>query len=183
MHPWKPWIVLAAFAACVGQAAVVYKWTDSDGVVHYSDQPAPGAEKVFTTSSAGPGGTASASRPGASGAATAKKNAAPGLSYTLFSITSPTPDQSFFGDEVISVHLALDPDLRPGHTITWNLNGRQLEDVGAIPTQFSLPHLDRGTYVISATITDRQTGESSSTDSVNFFVRQPSALSPLHQKP
>jgi hypothetical protein len=183
MHPWKSWIVLAAFAACVGQAAVVYKWTDSDGVVHYSDQPAPGAEKVFTTSSAGAGATASASRSGASGAATAKKNAAPGLAYSLFSITSPTPDQSFFGDDVISVHLALDPDLRPGHTITWHLNGRQLDDVGPIPTQFSLPHLDRGTYVIAATITDRQTGESSSTDSVSFFVRQPSALSPLHQKP
>jgi hypothetical protein len=185
MHPWKPWIVLAAFAACVGQAAVVYKWTDPDGVVHYSDQPVPGAEKIFTSASSGAGGTASASasRSGASGAATAKKNAAPGLAYSLFSITSPTPDQSFFGDDVISVHLALDPDLRPGHTITWHLNGQQLDDVGPIPTQFSLPRLDRGTYVIAATITDRQTGESSSTDSVSFFVRQPSALSPLHQKP
>jgi hypothetical protein len=185
MHPWKPWIVLAAFAACVGQAAVVYKWTDPDGVVHYSDQPVPGAEKIFTASSAGAGGTASASasRSGASGAAPAKRNAAPGLSYSLFSITSPIPDQSFFGDDVISVHLALDPDLRPGHTLTWHLNGKQLDDIAPPATEFSLPHLDRGTYVIAATITDRQTGESSTTNSVSFFVRQPSALSPLHQKP
>jgi hypothetical protein len=175
--------VLAGFAACVGQAAVVYKWTDPEGVVHYSDQPAPGAEKMFTTSSTSANGAATASRSGASGTTTAKKNGAPGLAYTQFSITAPTPDQSFFGDDVISVHLTLEPDLRPGHTITWHLNGKQLDDVGSIPTQFSLPRLDRGTYVLTATITDRQTGESSSAESINFFVRQPSALSPLHQKP
>jgi Domain of unknown function (DUF4124) len=183
MHPWKSWIVLAAFAACVGQAAVVYKWTDSEGVVHYSDQPAPGAEKMFTTSSTSANGAATASRSGASGAATAKKNGAPGLAYTQFSITAPTPDQSFFGDDVIGVHLSLDPDLMPGHTLTWRLNGQQLDDIAPPATQFSLPRLDRGTYVITATITDRQTGESSTTPSVSFFVRQPSALSPLHQKP
>ena len=28
-----------------GASAVVYKWIDADGVVHFSDQPVPGAEK------------------------------------------------------------------------------------------------------------------------------------------
>ena len=175
--------MLAVFAACAGQAAVVYKWTDPDGVVHYSDQPVPGAEKILTASSTAANGASTAARSGASGAATATRNAAPGLAYNQFSITSPSPDQSFFGDDLISVHLVLDPDLKPGHTLTWRLNGKQLDDVAPPGTQFNLPHLDRGTYVIAATITDRQTGESSSTDSVSFFVRQPSALSPLHQKP
>ena len=50
-------------------------------------------------------------------------------------------------------------------------------------TQFTLPHLDRGTYAIAATITDQTTGESLSTDSVSFFVRQPSELAPQHKKP
>jgi hypothetical protein len=43
--------------------------------------------------------------------------------------------------------------------------------------------LNRGTYALAATITDQQTGESQSTDSVSFFVRQPSELAPLHQRP
>jgi hypothetical protein len=183
MHPWKPWIVLASLAAFAGQAAVVYKWTDSDGVIHYSDQPVPGAEKIFTASSPTPGGSVSSARQANPAGSPPKKNAAQGLDYNQFSITSPLPDQTYFGDDVISVHLALDPALKPDQIITWHLNGKQIENLGPTAMQFSLPHLDRGTYAIAATLTDQTTGESSSTDSVSFFVRQPSALSPQHQKP
>jgi hypothetical protein len=184
MHPWRPWIVLGCLAAFAGQAAVIYKWTDSDGVVHYSDQSVPGAEKIYTASSsasrpAAPAGRSTADTP----APGAKKPVAPRLAYTQFSITSPTPDQTFFGDEPIGVHLALDPGLKPEQTITWHMNGKQLDDQGPSTTQFTLPRLDRGAYVIAATITDQQTGESSTTDSVSFYVRQPSELSPQHQKP
>jgi Domain of unknown function (DUF4124) len=181
MHPWRPWIVLAALAAFAGQAAVVYKWTDSDGVVHYSDQPVPGAQKIQTSTSLGTGG-ATPSRGTADGHAPAGQET-PGLGYTQFSVTSPAPDQTFFGDEIISVSLTLNPGLKMNHAITWHLNGRQLDDQGPTTTQFNLPRLDRGTYAIAATITDQQSGESQSTDSVSFFVRQPSALSPQHQRP
>jgi hypothetical protein len=179
MHPWRPWILLATLAAFAGQAAVIYKWTDSDGVVHYSDQSVPGAEKIFTTSSpsAGTSGTPSA----ANAATPAAKKTVPALAYDQFSITSPAPQQSFFGDEVIGVHLALQPSLKPDQSITWHLNGKELSDQGNGATQFTLPHLDRGTYVIAATITDPASGASVSTDSVSFFVRQPSELSPQHK--
>jgi hypothetical protein len=183
MHPWRPWIVLASLAAFAGQAAVVYKWTDSDGVVHYSDQPVPGAEKIFTASSAGAGAASSARATPDPQSQGAKKVTAPGLSYSQFAITSPVADQTFFGDELVGVHLALEPSLKTDQTITWHLNGKQLDDQGPTATQFALPHLDRGTYVIAATITDQQTGESISTDSVSFFVRQPSELSPQHRTP
>jgi hypothetical protein len=183
MHPWRPWIVLASLAAFAGHAAVVYKWTDSDGVVHYSDQPVAGAEKIFTASSPTPGGSVSPARTANPAGSPPRKIVAPGLNYSQFSITSPLPDQTFFGDDVISVHLTLIPALKPDQTITWHLNGKQLEDQGPTATQFSLPHLDRGTYALAATVTDQTTGESASTDSVSFFVRQPSALSPQHRKP
>jgi Domain of unknown function (DUF4124) len=183
MHPWKPWIVLLSLAAFAGQAAVVYKWTDSDGIIHYSDQPVPGAEKIFTAGSPAPGGSASSAGTADPSGSAPKKNVAQGREYSQFSITSPLPEQTFFGDDVISVHLTLDPALRPNQTVTWHLNGSQLEGQEPTATQFALPHLDRGTYVIAATVTDQTTGESSSTDSVTFYVRQPSALSPQHQRP
>ena len=177
--------MLASLAAFAGQAAVVYKWTDSDGVIHFSDQPVPGAEKIHTGS-----GTEAASpvRPRVDAQASGVQNqasdeGAPGLGYTEFSIASPAPDQAFFGDEAISVSLILNPPLKQNHFLNWQLNGKQLDDQGPNPTQFSLPRLDRGTYNIAATITDPQTGESRSTGSVTFFVRQPSELSPLHKKP
>ena len=181
MNPWRPCIALAALAAFAGHAAVVYKWKDSAGVVHYSDQPVPGAEKITTSSSTGTG--APAARATALPHAPDAKKAEPRLGYTELSIASPAPDQTFFGDEIIAVSLALNPGLKPDQTITWHLNGKPLDDQGPTTTQFSLAHLDRGTYTLAATITDQQTGESVSTDGVNFFVRQPSELSPQHQKP
>jgi hypothetical protein len=184
MHPWRPWIVLASFAAFAGHAAVVYKWTDSNGVVHYSDQPVPGAEKIVTSSSLSNGVSAArAASNGTAPGAAPKKTTPPGMQYTQFSITSPLPDQTFFGDDIVSVHLALDPALKPNQALTWHLNGKQLDQQGPDATQLTLSGLGRGTYAIAATITDQQTGESLSTDSVSFFVRQPSELSPLHQRP
>jgi len=180
MHPRRLWILPAILAAFAGQAAVIYKWTDSSGLVHYSDQPVPGAEKIITSSAPNGGTAASASTGTAAGTSTQKSTVA-GIAYDQFAITSPAPDQTFFGDESIGVHLALVPDLKPDQTITWHLNGKELEDQGPGATQFTLPHLDRGTYVIAATITDQKTGSSQTTDSVNFFVRQPSELSPQHK--
>ena len=170
-------VALAAFAA---QAAAIYKWTDADGVVHFSDQPVPGAEKVSTgatnTAVSGPPGTAAAP-------ATDGQQKSTALDYSEFSVTAPTPGQTFFGDETISANLTLSPTLKPGQTVTWNLNGAEVADQGPIATAVTLPHLDRGTYAIAATVTDRATGQSRSTDSVTFYVRQPSELAPQHQKP
>ena len=49
MHLARLWIGLGLIAACAAPAAVIYKWTDADGVVHYSDQAVPGAEKITST--------------------------------------------------------------------------------------------------------------------------------------
>jgi len=179
MHPWKPWLGLSLLAAFAVQAAVVYKWVDADGVVHFSDQPAPGAEKIFTSSSTA--GTV-LSKPSAAAASrlAPKSAAASGLGYSEFSIVTPMNDQTFFGDDVVAVHLNLTPALKPEQSISWHLNGKQL-DSPSDAAAFSLPQLDRGTYVLAATITDQRTGESENSNSVTFYVRQPSALAPLRK--
>jgi Domain of unknown function (DUF4124) len=170
--------LLAAFAV---QAAVVYKWVDADGVVHFSDQPSPGAEKIFTSSSTS-AGSAPAARPPAGSQAVSPSagTATAGLGYSEFSITSPANDQTFFGDDVIAAHLNLAPPLKPHQSIAWHLNGKQL-DAAPDAVAFPLPHLDRGTYALAATITDQGTGESQNSNSVTFYVRQPSALAPQHK--
>ena len=175
MHPRQTWLAIGLLAAFSVQAAVIYRWVDADGVVHYSDQSSPGAEKIVTGTSSGPAapGARNATAPGAQ----APPKSAGGLNYTEFSITSPTQEQTFFGDDVVAVHLNLNPSLRPNQSITWHLNGKQL-DSALDALSFALPHLDRGTYALAATITDQQTSESQTSNSVTFFVRQPSALSP-----
>jgi uncharacterized protein DUF4124 len=174
------WIALGLFAAFAAGAAVIYKWTDADGVVHYSDQAVPGAEKIVTSSGSanGVGGGAHAQ------ANTTSTNAPPiGLDYTVFKIEAPAKEQVFFGDEIVPIRLSLEPGLKPNQTITWYLNGTQLTDQVPQATAFALQNLPRGTYAIGAVVTDLVSGESRSTDSVTFYVRQPSELAPQHKKP
>jgi len=179
MHFWQVLIASATLAAFAAPAAVVYKWTDGDGVVHYSDQPVPGAETIATAGAsangisaggfAGPG-IAPPQRPGA------------GAAITALAIESPAREQVFFNDDVVSVRLRVEPGLQPTQTITWVLNGQPLTDQGPRSLSFGLQSLARGTYVIAATVTDASTGVSQTADSVTFYVRQPSELAPQHKK-
>ena len=42
----RPILILLGVLAATGVQADAYKWTDEDGVVHYSDRPHPGAQRV-----------------------------------------------------------------------------------------------------------------------------------------
>jgi hypothetical protein len=178
MHLRKSWVLLSALAAFAVQAAVIYKWTDADGVVHYSDQAVPGAEKIFT-SAASLNRAASPSAPGRASTSAAPPAKSAAFAYQL-AITTPANEQTFFNDDVASVHLDLQPALKPNHIITWHLNGKPL-DQPPFAVSFALQGLERGTYVLAATIVDQQTGESQTSPSVTFYFRQPSALSPQHR--
>jgi hypothetical protein len=167
-------LAILVFAAGPVGAAVVYKWTDANGVVHYSDQPVEGAERIVTAggSSNGIGGTTRApSRPPP---AAGRPAAAVALS-----IESPQKEQVFFGDEVVAVRLHAEPGLAPGQQVKWTLNGSALTDQGSSALNFALPPMPRGSYTLSATVVDSGSGESQAADSVTFYVRQPSALAPL----
>jgi hypothetical protein len=158
-------------------AAVVYKWVDADGVVHFSDQPVPGAEKIVTS-----GGSTRGilSQPAPSGSASrSQKPATPAASQRI-AITSPQAGQTYSGEEQVSVSLEVDPALAPGQSITWTLNGAQLTQPPTA-TQFTLPDLARGGYTLTATVTDSATGESRNADPVSFNVMRPSVLAPQHK--
>jgi len=181
MHLLRLWFALGLVAAFAANAAVIYKWTDADGVVHYSDQAVPGAEKIVTSSSSSNGIAVGAARGPSIG--TPNKKAPSRLDYATFAIESPAKEQAFFGDEIIPVRLRLDPDLKANQTIGWYLNGSPLTDQAPTSRSFTLQSLSRGTYQLSATLTDTVTGETQNSDGVTFFVRQPSELSPQHRGP
>src|ERR1700687_1041182 len=108
MHLCRSWIACGALALAASSfavhAAIVYKWTDADGVVHLSDQPVPGAEKIVTTGPArigtvtpGPGGGAAPSRPAAS------------TSPLSLAIDSPGNEETIPGSQPVPVHLTVSP--------------------------------------------------------------------------
>jgi hypothetical protein len=171
-------LTLSAYAL----AATVYKWTDPNGVVHYSDQPEPGAERIITQSAAKP---ARANVP----AATARGGRKPqdadqpksALDYTAFSIEAPMPDQNFT-ENVVTVRLRLEPALRAGQVIALYLDGKLVENQPRDALEFTLTEMPRGAHTVVATVMDTETGESKSTAGVTFYVQRPSLLSPLRRK-
>jgi len=181
MHLRRFWIALALFAPIATPAAVVYKWTDAAGTVHFSDQPVPGAEKIVTSgaSANGIGGNNLASSNAAS------PNTAPTTppAVSTLAIDSPAREQVFFGSDEVPVQLRIEPGLRPTQTVAWTLNGQRLDDQAPAALSFQLPMMPRGTYVIAASVTDSQTGETQTAADVTFYVRQPSELAPQHKKP
>jgi hypothetical protein len=176
MHLRRTWIALGLAALIsAAPAAVVYKWIDADGVVHFSDQPVPGAEKI-TTAGGSTRGILSQPTP-SSGAPPGKPKPRP---VQHVSISSPAPDQTFTGGEQVSASLSVEPALTPSQTVAWTLNGAPVGQESNA-TQLALPDLARGTYTIAATVSDSVSGESISAEPVTFNVLRPSVLSPQHK--
>jgi hypothetical protein len=176
MHLHRTFIALGLSALIsAAPAAVVYKWTDADGVVHFSDQPVPGAEKI-NTSGGSTHGILSEPIP-SGGASPAKPKPRP---VQHVSISSPAPDQTFTGGEQVSASLSVEPALTPSQTVSWTLNGAQVGQ-NSNATQLPLPDLPRGTYTLAVTVSDSVSGASISADPVTFNVLRPSVLSPQHK--
>jgi hypothetical protein len=182
MHPRAPWIVVGLLAALAAQAAVIYKWVDADGVVHYSDQAVPGAEKIVTAGRASLNGSSPPAPNANPNGQPPRPTPATQARPAAITIVSPQPDQNFFNDEPINVALS-QTALSPDQSVTWHLNGRELSDQPPSAAQFVLPNPGRGTFAIAATIADQKTGEVQSTPSVTFYVHEPSLLSPQHRNP
>ncbi len=185
MRLCRTWLALGLFPMLAGPlpavAAVVYKWIDADGVVHFSDQPVPGAERIMTTGGSSRGILTGAAAAGSPSADSPKKPATR-LGAPEVSITSPAPGQKFSGAEVMGGHLSVTPAITPDRplSVSWTLNGSPVGEAEDL-TSFTLPDLPRGEYTLTATVTDPGTGESKSADPVTFSVLRPSLLAPQHK--
>jgi len=174
MHPLQRLLALGLLATTATQAAVVYKWVDADGVVHYSDQPVPGSEKIVTSAAPGRMGTVPVAAPPPAQQAPQPPPAAP----SVFAIVAPNAEQTFV-NEPVPVRLDLQGGSSQSEVLSWTLNGQVL--AGQSESQFTLPNLPRGAYNLSATLVDANTQQTIRSTSVTFYVQQPSLLSPQHK--
>jgi len=164
------------------RAATVYRWVDADGVVHFSDQPADGAEKI-TTSSGSTRGILTGPAPPSTTAPSKPKTST--FADTQVTIVSPAQEQTFSGGEAVTASLSVEPPPKSAHqfSIVWTLNGSPVGE-GADALSFTLPEAltaGRGSYTLGATVTDPVSGESKSAAPVNFNLLRPSLLSPQHK--
>ena len=172
-------LILAGLALSLAAASQeIYRWVDKDGVVHYSDQPgSPNAELIDVIEpnayEAQDAAAAANARGGDTGEA---KDGAGEAPYASLSITSPAPDEVFFGaDAVVNVSADLQGTLRPDDKLVFFLNGNRTEADG-LGTEYA--GLARGSYVLRASVLDAADKPVITSPQVAFHVRQPSINSP-----
>src|SRR3979409_525558 len=129
---------LISLVCSLALAATVYKWVDENGIVHYSDQPHPNAQKVGVQ----PAQTYKADIPAAPGGPTAPPAAPAPPPYLGCAIAQPTDAQTFTSVDSLSIIVRTDPALRPGDQIFLILDGQALNGGAATGSQFTLTPVD-----------------------------------------
>ena len=175
---WMWMALLMAFAVTSG-ASEMWRWVDENGVVHFSDRPHPGAERMdmrpaqtFTAPPVEP-------RPPRRTAPEEASDATP--RYTQLSILSPAEGETLWniGAE-LNVQLAIDPPLAGAHELRVYLDGALVEG-SPQGTQFTLSDVFRGERRLRVSIVDESERELVSTPIIVFYVQQASLQNPAQQ--
>lgn len=167
--------LLVAFALPV-LAAEAWRWKDDKGVVHYSDTPVAGAERVVLPSPPTIGTVTSAAPPPAAPAPVQFK-------YNECVVLAPGNDQTFNAVDSVTVSLQIAPSLQPDDRIQVLVDG---EVYGAWPARmltFKLESLYRGTHTLSVLVRGPDKKPLCSGPAISFHVHQPSLFSPARRKP
>ncbi len=146
-------IILISTLAAGTVLAQAYKWTDEDGVVHFSDRPQEGAERIQLSSDGRRPPLPPQTVSSAAAAAEAAPEEAPVFRYESLTIGSPLAEETLWNIEgVLNVTLNVDPALQSGHRIRVYFNGTPRYVNG---TSFQIPDVFRGEHNIQAEIVDK----------------------------
>jgi uncharacterized protein DUF4124 len=168
---------LISIGCSLALAGTVYKWIDENGVVHYSDQPHPNAQKIqlqgAQTYKAQPANAASDGGAAAPASSTER-------TYQGCAVVQPTPDQTLADVDSLTVVVQTDPALRAGDQIFVTYDGQPLNGNSATGGTFTISPLDRGTHTLQAVVRDADGAVLCQTPGVTFYVHQPSVLNPAN---
>jgi hypothetical protein len=168
---------LMSLVCSLALAATVYKWVDENGVVHYSDQPHPNAQKVRVQAAQT---YKAADMPAAPGGAPAPPASEQPTPYQGCAIAQPADDQTFTNVDSLTVVVRTDPALRPADHVFLMLDGQPLNGGVATGVQFTLTPVDRGTHTLQAVVRDSAGGLMCQTPGVTYHVHQASVLNPAN---
>lgn len=169
-------ILLCAVALSAGSAEI-WRWKDANGVVHYSDQPRPGAERISAGSPA-PGSVALPDVVAQPAEANDGVGGQQPEGYTSCTVASPADDENFQGVQSVYVQLSVEPQLQPGHRIQLLVNGAALPEWPAAATSSTLPEVFRGSHTLSVRVLDARGRPVCSGPSITFHIRQQSLIRP-----
>lgn len=165
--------LLGIFVAATATADV-WRWVDENGVVHFSDTPVEGAERIDVSESSRTTGARVFTPPPQ---VRADDEPAPEVqekfSYESLEIASPAAEETLWNIEgTLSVSLALTPGLQTGHQVRVYFDG---EPRMVNSTSFTINEVWRGVHNIQAEVLD-ETGKLMIRSRPNRFYVQQSAV-------
>lgn len=172
-----PTVLLLALLPALAPAAV-YKWTDANGTVHFSDTPREGAEEVHV---APPQTYTPAQLP----PITPQPEPPPApVAYTRFELTAPANEATLrdnTGD--ITVTFALEPALKVGrgHKLIVLLDGQA--QPAAKANTVILKNVERGTHSLQGQIVDGRGEVLMASQSVTVYLFRQSVMAPNRARP
>lgn len=155
-----------------GGTTTVYKWVDPQGIVHYSDQPHPNAQKLEVRGAQT--FTALPAEPSSSSTSGPTTTQASGPAYDSCTITQPADQQTLTNVYEATAVVQTSPGLRPGDDIRLFIDGKQIAGSG---NSFTFPVV-RGQHSVQAVVEDSTGQIVCETSGVTFFVHQPSVQNP-----
>ncbi len=146
-------ILISTLAAgAVLAQAQAYRWTDEDGVVHFSDRPQEGAERIQLSSDGRRPPPPPQTVSSAAAAAEAAPEEAAVFRYESLTIGSPLAEETLWNIEgVLNVTLNVDPALQSGHRIRVYFDGTPRY---VNRTSFQIDEVYRGVHNVQAEIVD-----------------------------
>jgi len=166
---------LLALAAAAGATTTIYKWVDENGVVHYSDQPHPNAQKLevegvqtYSSKSAAVRAPAPSEPEAAQG----------GPAYRGCAIAQPLDQQNLQNAESVFIRVQTDPVVRRGDQVFISMDGQGLNGGLATGMSFNVTPIDRGAHTVQAQVKDRDGQTLCQTPPVTFYVHQPTLFTP-----
>jgi len=179
------WLVMTALFFLAPAQAQVYKVVDKDGNVTYTDQPPEtGAEPVELRELSiveRPEYQADKIKAQEDAGADAEKVLTLRelqRMYRGFRLTSPVPEQSFWGTEnMATISWSAGQPLQPGMQVQITLDGKQMEPT--TQATMTTDRMDRGEHTVSAVLLDASGRVVSRAEPVTFFIKQQTqAMSP-----
>lgn len=162
-------LILLMATAAVGET-YTYRWVDEQGVVHYSDKPHEGAERIILDRAQG---FSQAPLSSARKADSGQQKDGEAFRYDTVEVVSPYEDEVLFNIETkLSVQVSLVPSLRPNHFVKLSLDGQDVNDTPVRGRQFQIDGVYRGTHQAVATIVDGDGNLVQQSPVRTFHVRQ-----------
>ncbi len=165
-------VVLCMFLFCASYAQI-YKWTDSQGVVHFSDQPHPGAKQLDILESQ----TYTPPVSQTSDNSQEEQPTAPPIvnehQYKKISIIQPLNEATIRnnqGDVIVAVEL--EPLLAEGDSLQLVFDGAPLGDPQPNP-MFQLNGIYRGTHKIAVQILNPVGTVLLTSEPITIFMHRP----------